>query len=58
MLLNYVADADLHTKHSSIDYSTNVREIVTVEYMIEISTIEFCRRWYRLNRRSKISFSK
>ncbi len=37
MLLNYVADADLHTKHSNIDYSTNVREIVTVEYMIENS---------------------
>lgn len=35
VLLNYVADADLHTKLSSVDYSTNVREIVTVGYMIE-----------------------
>ena len=35
VLLNYVADADLHTKLSSVDYSTNVREIVTVGYMID-----------------------
>lgn len=40
VLLNYVADADLHTKLSSVDYSTNVREIVTVGYMIENFEVE------------------
>lgn len=34
-ILNYVADADLHTKLSSVEHSTNLREIVTVGYMLE-----------------------
>jgi hypothetical protein len=34
-LLDYVADGDLHTKLDAIDFSTNLREIVTVGYMME-----------------------
>jgi hypothetical protein len=34
-LLKYIADADLHIKLESVDYSTSLREIVTVGYMIE-----------------------
>lgn len=34
-LLDYVADGDLHTKLSGVEFSTNLREIVTVEYMME-----------------------
>lgn len=34
-LLMYVADGDLHTKLNSIEYSTNLREIVTLGYMLE-----------------------
>jgi hypothetical protein len=34
-LLLYVVDGDLHTKLDSVEYSTSIREIVTVGYMIE-----------------------
>lgn len=34
-LLVHVADADLHTKMSGVEYSTDLREIVTVGYMLE-----------------------
>lgn len=34
-LLPYVVDADLSTKLESVEYSTNLREIVTVGYMME-----------------------
>lgn len=34
-LLSYVADADLHTKIKDVAYSTNLREIVTIGYMME-----------------------
>jgi hypothetical protein len=34
-LLNYIPDADLHIKLESVDYSTNLREIITVGYMME-----------------------
>ncbi|WML38673.1 hypothetical protein RCG19_15910 [Neobacillus sp. OS1-2] len=34
-LLNHVPDGDLHTKLGSVEYSTNIREIVTVGQMIE-----------------------
>lgn len=34
-LLPYVVDADLHTKLESVEYSTNLRDIVTVGYMME-----------------------
>lgn len=34
-LLSYVADADLSTKLENVEYSTNLREIVTVGYMVE-----------------------
>ncbi len=34
-LIQYVADGDLHTTKSNIEYSTNLREIVTVGYMME-----------------------
>lgn len=34
-LLKYVADADYSTKLNYIEFSTNLREIVTVGYMLE-----------------------
>lgn len=34
-LLNYVADGDYHMILEDIEYSTNLREIVTVGYMVE-----------------------
>jgi hypothetical protein len=34
-LLDYVADGDLQTKLFAVDYSTSLRDIVTVGYMIE-----------------------
>lgn len=34
-LLNYVADGDLHTTLDGVEHSTNLREIVTVGYMVE-----------------------
>lgn len=34
-LLNYVSDGDLHTKLDGVEHSTNLREIVTVGYMVE-----------------------
>lgn len=34
-LINYVADGDLHAKLDSVNYSTNLREVVTVGYMME-----------------------
>lgn len=34
-LLDYVADADVHTKLSSVSHSTNLREIVTLGYMVD-----------------------
>ncbi|MFD2046044.1 hypothetical protein ACFSTA_12360 [Ornithinibacillus salinisoli] len=34
-IFDYVADGDLHTKLDSVEYSTNLREIVTVGQMIE-----------------------
>jgi hypothetical protein len=34
-LLSHVSDGDLHIKMDGVDYSTNLREIVTVEYMVE-----------------------
>jgi hypothetical protein len=34
-LLNYVVDGDLHTKIDGVEFSTNLREIVTVGYMLE-----------------------
>ena len=34
-LLDYVADGDLHTKLGNVEYSTDLREIVTVGQMIK-----------------------
>jgi hypothetical protein len=34
-LLKYVFDGDLHIKLENIKYSTNLRETVTVGYMME-----------------------
>ncbi|MEI3596874.1 MULTISPECIES: hypothetical protein [unclassified Oceanobacillus] len=34
-LLDYVADGDLHAKLSTVEYSTDLREIVTVGQMIK-----------------------
>lgn len=34
-LLIYISDADLQTKNEDIKFSTSIREIVTVEYMME-----------------------
>lgn len=33
-LLDYVSDGDLHTKLVDVKYSTSLREVVTVEDMI------------------------
>lgn len=33
-LLPYVADGDEHAKLASVEHSTNLREIVTVGYMV------------------------
>jgi hypothetical protein len=34
-LLNYVADGDVHAKFEGVKHSTNLREIVTVGYMVD-----------------------
>lgn len=34
-LADYIFDGDLSTKLENVEYSTNLREIVTVGYMIE-----------------------
>lgn len=34
-LIDYVADGDLHTKLTDVEYSTSLREIVTVGQMIK-----------------------
>lgn len=34
-LAEYVSDGDLSTKLENVEYSTNLRDIVTVGYMIE-----------------------
>ncbi|WP_270578019.1 hypothetical protein [Caldibacillus thermoamylovorans] len=34
-LKDYIFDGDLSTKLENVEYSTNLREIVTVGYMIE-----------------------
>ncbi|WP_158077357.1 hypothetical protein [Caenibacillus caldisaponilyticus] len=34
-LADYVADGDLHTQLENVEYSTNLRVIVTVGYMID-----------------------
>ncbi|WP_433958797.1 hypothetical protein [Cytobacillus horneckiae] len=34
-LINSIVDGDLHTVLDGIQYSTNIREIVTVGYMME-----------------------
>lgn len=34
-LLTHVSDGDLHLRMKDIPYSTNLREIITVEYMME-----------------------
>lgn len=34
-LLNYVSDGDMHTKLDRVEYSTSLREIVTVGYMMQ-----------------------
>jgi hypothetical protein len=39
-LLNYVVDGDLHTKLNMVDYSTNLREVVTIGYMIDHQSAE------------------
>ncbi|WP_169908372.1 hypothetical protein [Metabacillus halosaccharovorans] len=35
VLLNYIADGDEHLKLEGVEHSTDLREIVTVGYMIE-----------------------
>jgi hypothetical protein len=34
-ILAYVADGDFHTVLNNVEYSTNLREVVTVGYMVE-----------------------
>ncbi|MEC1785768.1 hypothetical protein [Schinkia azotoformans] len=34
-LLDYVADADHHTILADVPYSTSLREIVTIDYMMK-----------------------
>ncbi|MFS0864096.1 hypothetical protein [Fredinandcohnia sp. 179-A 10B2 NHS] len=33
-ILKYVGDGDLHIKMIEIEYSTSVREIITLEFML------------------------
>lgn len=33
-LIDYIADGDFHLKMECVDFSTSIREIVTVEYMM------------------------
>ncbi|MEW4223999.1 hypothetical protein [Rossellomorea marisflavi] len=35
LLTEYLADGDFHTKIEGVEYSTDIREIVTVEYMLD-----------------------
>jgi hypothetical protein len=37
-VLLHVADADLHTKLVAVEYSTSIREVVTVGQMLEQQT--------------------
>lgn len=39
-LLDYVVDADEHTKTVNIEYSTDLRSIVTVGYMMRRHELE------------------
>lgn len=39
-LLDYVADADYHTILDSVEYSTNLREIVTIAQMVEYGKLK------------------
>jgi hypothetical protein len=34
-VLSYLSDGDLYTKYEAIEYSTNLRDVVTVGYMME-----------------------
>jgi hypothetical protein len=34
-ILNRLSDADFHTQFETIEFSTSIREIVTVGYMME-----------------------
>jgi hypothetical protein len=34
-LMRYVSDGDLHTLIAGVEYSTSLREIITVEYMLD-----------------------
>ena len=40
-LLDYVADGDEHDKLASVEYSTDLREIVTVGQMIKYAEREW-----------------
>jgi hypothetical protein len=33
-LMDYIADGDFHIKIDDVEYSTNLREIITVGYML------------------------
>ena len=39
-LIDYVVDADLHTLLHGVEYSTDLREIVTVGYMMRRHELE------------------
>ena len=34
-LIDYVSDGDLHATMEGVEYSKNLREVVTVGYMVE-----------------------
>jgi hypothetical protein len=34
-ILSYVADGDTHIKLDNVEYSTDLREIITIGYMLE-----------------------
>lgn len=40
ILLNRLFDADFHTKMNSVKYSTNLRTIVTIGYMVKRHELE------------------
>lgn len=35
LLLAHVSDGDLHTTMNGVEFSTNLREVITVGYMVE-----------------------
>lgn len=56
ILLGYVSDGDLHTKLQDVEYSTNLREFITVGDMLRAENLKGGE--VRTERLSEISSSK